>query len=81
MLEQEFIIYRTELEVYLEIEGKFAKIMEGGRYITWQAEEEIPARVEELNNEDKIKGRATLADKNAKIAQMLKTTQRYLKLS
>ena len=45
MTEQEFLIYRAELEVYLEVDKKFGKFMGDGKYVNWKSEEEFKERM------------------------------------
>ena len=54
LTEQQFQTYRTELEVYLELEDKFEQFM-SGEYKGWTAAEENQDRIEDLTEGDKMK--------------------------
>ena len=43
--EQQFQIYKTELEVYLSTDDKFLPFLPGGGYETWVSSEELPDRI------------------------------------
>lgn len=48
--EQQFQIFKTELEVYLSTDEKLLPFLNGGQYDTWVAAETNPARLEAARN-------------------------------
>ena len=51
--DDQFQIWKEELEVYLETESKFERYMPGGRYEKWQAAENLEGRIAAVIAPDK----------------------------
>merc|ERR1719239_222416 len=83
--EEEFQIFQTELEVFLEVDTKYEIFLHDGKYKEWKSLEEFPERVEALHAEDmtKIENDAALANavqKQAEATKQLKEIRRLLKI-
>ena len=83
--EEEFQIFQTELEVFLEVDTKYEIFMHDGKYKEWKSFEELQERIEALHAEDmtKIENDATLANvvqKQAEVTKQLKEIRRLLRI-
>ena len=50
--EQQFLIYQTELEVYLSSDERLLPFLPAGRYNTWTAAETLPDRLDAAVGDD-----------------------------
>ena len=83
--EEEFQIFQTELEVFLEVDTKYEIFLHDGKYKEWKRFEDFQERIEALHAEDmtKIENDAALANavqKQAEATKQLKEIRRLLKI-
>ena len=77
--EQEFQDWQNELEIWLGEDDNMARFMTGGRYHTWQSQEQFPHRIADVHPRDPDRPAQDVNNREDLITDLLAKRRRQLK--